>query len=560
MKPLAALLLAAALPSAGQYALGPDSQPKPGIPHGTVTRHTLPPGQFYPGTPHEYALYVPAQYNAAKPTALMIFLDGNGALSDGVRAPVVLDNLIHEGSVPPIVGIFINPGVLPAAKAGTQSRFERVFSYDSLSDRFARFLIEEVIPEVGKSYNLSKDPSARAIYGVSTGAVGAFVTAWNRPDQFRRVLSLIGTFVAMKGGDGVAALVRRTEPKPIRVFLQAGRNDHITPGQPYGSFYAGSWPINNQVLFEALRYAGYDARLEMGDGGHNTQHGAAILPDALRWLWRGYPAPVTAGVPERLGMPDWDPRGKVTSFVWPDKGWERVHSGPVTAVAGFDGMLAYAADGKVLRADGSALAAAGAVHALAVGPKGRVIGAVGSRIVEFGRTNRVLRTGTRASALAIAGDAVYAIDAATRSLTQIGNPGASRLEMGDPAGLAVSPDGGMLIVSDSLGRLQWSFQLAASGSPQFGEPFYRLEMPESGWRSEAKGIVVDSLGQVYFATALGIQICEANGRVAALLPLPGVTGLAFHDGNLYAATGEGLFRRPWKVPGGTATALPRPPL
>jgi gluconolactonase len=235
-----AIFFAAACLHAQDYSLGPDSQVQPGAPKGTVTRLKLEPGKFYPGTPHNYAIYVPAQYNAAKPAPFMIFLDGSGVLGNNGRVPTVFDNLIAKGDLPPLIGIFIDPGVLPTTSPLAQNRYERIFEYDSISGRFARFLVEEVIPEVAKKYNLSKDPSDHAISGVSTGAVGAFIAAWERPDQFRRVLSFIGTFVAMKGADTLPALIRKTEPKPIRIFMQDGRNDHVVSGQPYGTFYAGS--------------------------------------------------------------------------------------------------------------------------------------------------------------------------------------------------------------------------------------------------------------------------------------------------------------------------------
>src|SRR5882757_10970816 len=291
------LLFAAGSLRAQSYSLGPDSQPKDGVPKGSVTKHVLAAGVFYPGTPHNYAVYVPAQYDAKRPTALMVFLDGGGYLGDGIRVPVVLDNLIAKHEVPLMIGIFVDPGVLPVVSADAQNRFERVFEYDSLSDRYSRFLLEELIPEVAKKYNLSKDPNDRALAGTSTGAVGAFAAAWNRPDQFHRVLSLIGTYVAMKGADGLPALIRKTEPKPIRIFLQDGKNDHIVPAEPYGTFYGGSWPINNRVMFEAFESAGYDVKLVIGDEGHNMKQGAAIMPEALRWLWRGYPKPIVAQEP-----------------------------------------------------------------------------------------------------------------------------------------------------------------------------------------------------------------------------------------------------------------------
>ncbi len=271
---------------AEEYTLGPDSQPQPGVPKGVVTKYKLEPGKFYPGTPHNYSLYVPAQYKADKPAPFMIFLDGSGAAGDNIRVPVVFDNLIAKGQLPAMIGIFIDPGVLPALSDSVQNRYERIFEYDSISGRFAQFLIEELIPTVGARYNLSKDPNDHGISGVSTGAVGAFIAAWSRPDQFHRVLSFIGTYVSMKGADTLPALIRKTEPKPIRIFLQAGKNDHVVPGQPYGTFYAGSWPINNRVMAEAFEFSGYDVKLVIGDEEHNMKHGAAIVPDALRWLWR----------------------------------------------------------------------------------------------------------------------------------------------------------------------------------------------------------------------------------------------------------------------------------
>src|SRR5260370_10096457 len=339
------ILWAGALLHAQDYTLGPDSQPRDGVPKGTVTKLKLEAGKFYPGTPTNYAIYSPAHYTAANPAPFMIFLDGSGSLNNSVRVPVVFDNLIASGDLPPLIGIFVDPGTLPAVSDTAQNRFERVFEYDSLSDRHSRFLLEELIPEVAKKYNLSKDPDDHALSGVSTGAVGAFAAAGNRPDQFHRVLSFIGTFVAMKGADGLPALIRNTEPKPIRIFLQDGKNDHVVPTEPYGTFYAGSWPINNQVMFEAFQSAGYDVKLVIGEEGHNMKQGAAIMPEALRWLWRGYPSPIVAREPADIGKPGWDPQGKVYSIVSADKTWEQVgeaHRSVVSPTCDQDGNVFFA--------------------------------------------------------------------------------------------------------------------------------------------------------------------------------------------------------------------------
>jgi gluconolactonase len=574
---------------AEDYALGPDSQPQPGVAKGAVTKHKLAPGKFYPGTPHDYSIYVPAQYDASKPAPLMIFLDGSGALNNSVRVPVVFDNLIAKHELPPLIGIFVDPGVLPAVSDQAQNRFERVFEYDSLSDRYSRFLLEELIPAVASQYNLSKDPNDHALSGVSTGAVGAFMAAWNRPDQFHRVLSFIGTYVAMKGADGLPALIRKTEPKPIRIFLQDGKNDHVVPGQPWGTFYAGSWPINNQVIYEALQSAGYDAKLVIGDEGHNMRQGAAIMPDALRWLWRDYPAPVTVREPAAINQPGWDPRGKVYSTVSAAQLWEQV-AGSYTSVASpaaaKDGVVFFAdpAASRIYRVDGQGKvttfrSGTGGAAALRVGPDGSVYAAQPARrrIVSYseGGGEKVVAHNIDAADMAIRADGgIYFTDPKQAVIGYIAAGGKPRIvyqggEMAAPWGIALSPDQAMVVVTDAHSRFSWSFQIAPDGALINGEPFYRLEMPESGWKSGVTGVAEDSIGQVYFATSLGIQVCEANGRTAQILNAPGpggVTSFAFSMQDpswLYVAEGSKLFRRPVKVKGVASWAPvkpPRPPL
>jgi sugar lactone lactonase YvrE/predicted esterase len=578
------LFYAAAFSHAQDYTLGADSQPKEGTAKGSVTKHVLAPGRFYPGTPHNYSLYVPAQYSASKPAPFMIFLDGSGRLGNGERVPVVLDNLIAKGELPPMIAIFIDPGVLPVTGEGVQNRFERVFEYDSLSDRYARFLLEELIPEVEKSYKLSKDPNDRGLAGVSTGAVGAFAAAWNRPDQFRRVLSFIGTFVAMKGADSLPALIRRTEPKPIRVLLQAGKNDHIVPGQPYGTFYAGSWPINNQVMLEAFQFAGYDAKLVLGEEGHNMRQGGAIMPDALRWLWREYPKPIVVKEPEAMGQSGWDPRGRVYSTVWAAKGWEQIGGG-YGRVGGMaadrDGNVYFSdpAANRIYRSDAEGKTTSfrensSGAASLRVGADGRLYAAQPGRkrIVSYGPNGdeKIVAENLEASDFAItAKGAIYFTDATRKTIRMVGKSAAAVAEMAAPAGVTLSGDQAMVVVTDSQARFSWSFQIGADGSLGNGEPFYRLEMPESGWMSGATSVAQDSIGQVYFATAMGIQVCEANGRVAMVLNAPehgSVHAIAFGGKGLnwlYAAEGGKLFRRPVKVTGTAGwdvVKLPRPPL
>jgi sugar lactone lactonase YvrE/predicted esterase len=581
---VAALIVFGAPAWAQDYPLGPDSQVQPGVPKGVVTKHVLPPGRSYPGTPHNYAVYEPAQYSASKPAPFMIFLDGSGRLGNGERVPVVLDNLIAKGELPAMVGIFVDPGVLPTANDQAQNRYERVFEYDSLSDRYSRFLLDELIPEVGKTVKLSADPNDRGLAGVSTGAVGAFAAAWNRPDQFHRVLSFIGTFVAMKGADAVPALIRRTEPKPIRIFLQEGKNDHVVPGQSFGTFFAGSWPINNQVMYEALQFAGYDAKLVMGEEGHNMKQGGAIMPEALRWLWRDYPKPIVVKEPAAMGQPGWDTRGKVYSTVWADKGWEALGGDSYGTLGGLaadrEGNVYFSdpAANRIYRSDAAGKVAVfrentGGAAALRVGADGRVYASQPGRkrIVSFGATgDEKVAANVEATDFAVSvKGAIYFTDAAHKSVGVVGKNGAVQAEMAAPAGVTLSGDQAMVVAADAQSRFAWSFQIGAEGTLINGEPFYRLEMPESGWMSGVSSVAQDSIGQVYFATPLGIQVCEANGRVAMILNSPvhgNVSVIAFGGKELdwlYASVGGKVFRRPVKVKGVAgweAVKLPKPPL
>ena len=265
------------------YQLGEDSQRHGDVPQGNVTEHVWK-SDIFEGTIRRYWTYVPQQYDAGEPTAVMVFQDGHAYVDeDGqFRVPVVLDNLIHQGKLPVIIGIFIDPGHKKEAlpdKPGWRPRPEnRSFEYDTLSDQYARFLLEEILPEVGKDYNLTDDPDRRAICGISSGGICAWTVAWERPDAFRKVLSHVGSFTNIRGGHVYPALIRKTEPKPIRVFLQDGSEDLDNQH--------GNWPLANQQMAAALKFAGYDYQFVYGEGGHNGIHGGAILPESLKWLWR----------------------------------------------------------------------------------------------------------------------------------------------------------------------------------------------------------------------------------------------------------------------------------
>lgn len=283
-RPVMILVLMLSFPlatfAADDYQLGPDSQRQEGVPRGTITQGRFVSEQVYAGTEREYWIYVPAQYDASKPACLMVFNDGGGYVSETghSRVPIVFDNLIHKGEMPVTIGVFLNPGVIPSTQEGGISRKNRSFEYDSLGDQYARFLIDEFLPAVLKEYNVSDNPEHRAICGISSGGICAFTVAWERPDQFRKVLSYVGSFTNIRGGHVYPALIRKSEKRPLRVYLQDGENDLDN--------LHGSWPLANRQMAASLEFARYDYRFEFGDGGHNGKHGGAILPDALRWLWR----------------------------------------------------------------------------------------------------------------------------------------------------------------------------------------------------------------------------------------------------------------------------------
>jgi enterochelin esterase-like enzyme len=254
------------------YAHGPDSERQPGVPTGTVERFEWTDSRVFAGTTRPCWIYVPRQYAATQAAPLMVFQDGGTYLDpDGeIRAAVVLDNLIHRGEVPPTIGVFVDPG-----EPGNRNA-----EYDPFTDAYARFLLEEILPAVRDRYSITDDPDRWAICGGSSGGNCAFTVAWMRPDRFRRVLGFLSSFAQMPGGNPYPELILASPAKPLRVFLQAATHD-LGWNQPELNWFSA-----NLRVAAALAERGYDFRLVVGDGGHSTNHGGAILPDALRWLWR----------------------------------------------------------------------------------------------------------------------------------------------------------------------------------------------------------------------------------------------------------------------------------
>lgn len=552
------LALGAVSLAAEDYPLTADSLPQPGVPQGEVKGPFRFQSEIFPGTVRDYWLYVPAQYSPDRPACLMVVQDGLNRANDW-KLTTVMDNLIHKKEMPVTIGLFINPGVVPAVRENALPRYNRSFEYDSLGDRYARFLLEEILPEVGKQYNLSSDPNDRSIAGASSGAICAFNVAWERPDAFRRVLSTIGTYVGLRGGNEFPTLIRKTEPKPIRVFLQDGKNDL--------NIYGGDWWTANLEMLSALTWSQYDVHHAWGDGGHDGKHSAAILPDALRWLWRDYPAPVSIG-------PGLTQR---TEILLPDEGWIKVAEGyqftegPAVNQAG-ELFFTDIPSSRILKIglDDSVSVFAentGKANGLMFGGDGRLYACANEKkeIVAYtpdGRSEAVAQ-GVSSNDLVVNAAGLWFTDPANKQVyflpaDQFGKPGGARVvDQGieRPNGIVLSPDQSLLYVADSAGQFVYSFQIAADGTLAHKQPYFHLHLPYGQPTSGADGMTVDAEGRLYVATRIGLQVTDQPGRVHLILPKPQpgpLSNVVFGGPNLdtlYVTCGDKVFKRRVKAHG-----------
>jgi len=287
---------AIAAPPDDAYRLGPDSESHEGVPQGKVIGPTALPSKVYPNTTRDYGVYVPAQYDASQPACLMVFCDGHAyvGLKGNYRITYVFDNLIYRREMPVTIGVFMNPGHSGDQKEASDADWgdrttNRRVEYNALDDRYSKLVVDELLPVLKKEYNISDEPENRAISGASSGAICAFTVAWHRPDQFRKVISTIGSFTNIMGGHVYPDLIRQSERKPIRIFLQDGVNDNrgILRDGTYDP--TRDWHAQNIKMVEALTAKNYDVNYAWGIGTHSNKQGGAILPEMLRWLWRDYP-------------------------------------------------------------------------------------------------------------------------------------------------------------------------------------------------------------------------------------------------------------------------------
>lgn len=402
---------------------------------------------IYPGTVHTFQVYVPDKYDGRRPAALYVGLDGVLC-----HAPEVMDSLIDAKKMPVTIGVFLQPGLVKGGD-GTVLRYNRSYEFDSTTGEFAAFLESEVLPAVermttakGKPIRLSRRPSDRMIFGLSSGGIAAFNAAWHRPDLFGKVFTGVGTFVAMRGGNELQALVRKTEPLPLRVFVQDGSNDVWNP-------LFGHWYEGNQLLASALQFAGYDVDCDWSDGGHNVTRATQIFSQVMQWMWRDWPATPAIGQTQNDLLQE--------LLIEDDNGWERMAGGverkPVTSI-------------------------------------------------------------------------IYP----------------------DLTNIAVIPE--------TPGNVVWQYILQ-DGQPTHGEPFYWLHNDDASRPLDIQAITIDGRGNLWAATAVGLQICDQNGRVRAILRLPAgcttVNEISIREGEVWLHTATADWRRRLNV---TAPTLgERPP-
>jgi gluconolactonase len=548
------LVLAPAL--AENSATAQKTASKRGVLHGPFPWQS----KIYPGTEREYWVYVPNQYEPEKPTPAMIVQDGLGRASDW-NLIEALERLMEEEAIPVQIGIFVNPGVVPAAGNLGQPRFNRSFEYDSVSPRYAQFLVEEILPEVSKQWNISPNPEDRCLAGASSGAICALNAAWERPDQFRRVFSTIGTFVGLRGADELATLIRKGEPRPLRVFLEDGSNDL--------NIYGGDWWMANQTMLSALTWAGYDVRHAWGSGGHSGAHGREILADALRWIWKDYPHPIT-----NLG-------GAVrrTDIMIPGETWLEIplpHPDATAVTTTLSGEAIVAVKGKIVKISPSGSVSVLAqgisgVTDLAVTPDGSVLACIPSehKIASIDLAGKIQThvAGQGWTNLLALPDQVLATAAATGSLYRIKRNSAVVVQnsLRQPTALAASPDNAFLAVVEPDQRHWLSYQLDSAGDVQHAQEYGYTHRPTGESSNDATDMAVDDTGRYYLATSLGIQVFDPLGRVHLILQPPErhrVTSIAFGGKEfslLYATANGKLYSRQLKLRGHHSAAAPVTP-
>jgi gluconolactonase len=553
-----------AQPPTERYTVDSASVEHAGVPKGEVLKFTFDNSKIFPGTWREYWIYVPAQYKPDKPACIYINQDGIQW-----KAPTVFDNLIHNKEMPITIGVFITPGrVMADSGTSAQNRFNRSFEYDGLGDAYARFILNEILPDIetkktsdGRAIRLSKNGNDRAIGGSSSGAVCAFTAAWERPQEFSRVFSAIGTYTGLRGADRYPVLIRKYEPKPVRVFLQDGSGD-------LNNNFDDWWKANERME-RALTFAGYEVNHAWGEGGHNGTHGTAIFPDAMRWLWKDWPKPVARGNSKNDFL---------SRLLIPGEDWELVGQG-----YGFTEGTAANAKGEVYYQDIPAsktykVGVDGKLIVLDYDAKrasGNIFGPDGKRYTVAGGSRQVLSYDASEKESVIANslngnDIVVAANGNIYITVPDGSVNPSKLYLirpnGDTVvvdrglkfanGITLTPDQTQLLVTESASHWVWIYKIKPDGTLTYKQRYGWLHVPDTEENAWPDGLKCDTSGRVYVSTRLGIQVLDQLGRVNAIIPAPAsnsqTSNVCFGGPNfdiLYVSAGDKVFRRRLKTRG-----------
>ena len=500
---------------------------------GEVIKFVMNESLRYPGTEREVLVYVPQQYRDTAPACLLVCMDG--ILYD---ATTVLDNLIASGEMPVTIGVFINPGVVYDEDRNVV-RYNRCKEFDSTDDNWAQFIEQEVLPQVralktkdGQTINISSDPNDCAITGASSGGIAAFTAAWNRPDMFSRVYTTVGTFVAMRGGHEYPAIVRKTEPKPLRIYMQDGWYDVWNP-------IFGEWFEYNLLMESAFNFAGYEAFHVWNRGNHSIKYGTLAFPDAMRWLWKGYPARVNKGTSNN---------GMLQAILDPAYDWLAL---PISNA--IDGDIYPAAEGKIVFASGNKvcqLDADGQLQVVSTLKSGERLMGEGLSL----RSNTLYKNGQKVAEGLRACQSVQEL--ADGKYVALCHPSVkssstvSVLSEGTRA-VAVAPDYRFCVSAQEHTHHLISTIMDKQGNMLYSEPFYFLHDLSNGTLAGAGNMAFDMEGNLYVATPMGVQVADHNGRVRAILSLPagGVDALAFSGNYLYVRCGQKLYVRKMKAIG-----------
>ncbi|MDA7863215.1 SMP-30/gluconolactonase/LRE family protein [Akkermansiaceae bacterium] len=523
---------------------------------GTLTKHQFRDSKIFPGTERDYWIYVPAQYDGSTPACLMVFQDGGGFVRNPGKVgyvPDVFDELIESGEMPVTIGLFINPGVVPAANKGAQPRFNRSLEYDGMGPDYANFLIEEMIPRL--NLKISLNPDDRALCGASSGAIAAFTAAWERPDHFRRVYSMIGTYVGLRGGNDYPALIRKTEPKPLRIFLQDGKNDL--------NIYGGDWWMANQTMQRALEFSGYEHTHRWDEGKHSREEGNKLLPEALRWLWKDHGTKPVSTHPENC-------KSRASEWLIPGEDWQVVSEGH-----NWSEGLAIAEDGTLyftdvpdselfkITSDGKETLVAketNRANGIALGPDGKTLYTASAKQIRAydlaTGSHEVIDEGVGANDIVVSNSGhlfftdpaqgkVWHIDLKTRKRTQAATVKGLN-------GIGMSADQTLLYVCQFAGPFIHSFSIQPDGSLTNQQPYFYAQLPTSAKAAALDGQCTAASGHLLVGTEAGLQIFDQPGRVQLVLPRPAyedgrVNYCALHGDILYIATRHRIYKRKVKL-------------